>query len=126
MTIPLPGPRLALILAAAASLLAAIAGLYWKGRHDGAVHERPRTEAALAQAAVAGLETTGARQSVQQAAAAVARRDAATHAVAQLTTEALTSEDARAPLDPARADRLRDDDHQLCLTAPELAGCPAD
>lgn len=119
-------PRLMLTLAAVATLLAAIAGLYWKGRHDGAAHERPKTEAALAQAAVAGLETAGAKQSAQQTAAAVVRRDTANRATAHLTTEALTSEDARAPLDPARADRLRANDHQLCRTAPELAGCSAD
>jgi hypothetical protein len=118
-------PRLMLILAAAATLLTAVAGLYWKGRHDGVAHERPKTQAALAQAAVAGLETAGAKQSARQTAFAVARRDAATDATAKLTTEALTSEDARALLDPARADRLRADDHELCLTAPELVGCPA-
>jgi hypothetical protein len=115
-----------LILAAAATLLAAVAGLYWKGRHDGVAHERPKTEAALAQAAVSGLETTGAKQSALQVTAAVARRDAATSATAKLTTQALTSEDARAPLDAARADRLRANDRELCLTAPELAGCAAD
>jgi hypothetical protein len=118
-------PRLILILAAAATLLAAVAGLYWKGRHDGAAHERPKIEAALARAAVAGLETAGAKQSAQQVTAAVARRDAAAGVTAKLTTQALTSEDARAPLDPARADRLRADDRELCRTAPELAGCAA-
>ena len=117
--------RLMLVLAAAAALLMAIAGLYWKGRHDGAAHERPKTEAALAQAAVAGLDTAGARQSAQQVAVAVARRDAAAGATTKLTSQALTSEDARAPLDAARADRLAADDHELCRTAPELAGCPA-
>lgn len=118
-------PRLMLILAAVGTLLAAVAGLYWKGRLDGVARERPKTEAALEQAAVSGLETEGARDTVQRTAATVARRDAAGAVISQLTQEALKSETARAPLDPDRAARLRDADRQLCLTAPELAGCPA-
>ena len=119
-------PRLILILAAAAALLIAMAGLYWRGRHDGAAHERPKTEAALARAAVSDLETAGARHSAQQVTVAVARREVAANATARLTSQALTSEDARAPLDSDRAARLVDADRQLCLTAPELAGCAAD
>jgi hypothetical protein len=116
-------PRLMLILAGLASVLALAAGLYWKGRHDDAVHERPKTEAALAQAAVAGLETQGAQASAQRVDVVVHQRDAANSVVAQLMPQALKSEDANAPLDPARAARLRDADRQLCLTAPGLAGC---
>lgn len=118
-------PRLILILAVSASLLAAVGALYWKGRHDGAAHERPKTEAAQARAAVAGLETEGARQTVQLQAAAAVRRDAAGGATAKLALDALRSESAHAPLPADRAARLRDDDRSLCLTAPELAGCPA-
>lgn len=119
-------PRLVLIACAAATLLAAVAGLYWKGRHDGVAHERPKTDAALARAAVSGLETEGARQSVKLQAAAAKRRDAASDATAKLTVQALKSESAHAPLDADRAARLRDDDRELCLTAPELAGCAPD
>jgi hypothetical protein len=118
--------RLTVIVAAVLAVLAAAAGLYWKGRHEGSARERPKTEAALAQAAVAGLETEGARASAQRVDLVIRQRDAAAGAVAQLTAKALTSEDANAPLDPDRAARLRDADDQLCLTAPELAGCPAD
>jgi hypothetical protein len=118
--------RQTIILAAILAVLVAAAGLYWKGRHEGAARERPKTEAALAHAAVADLETQGARASAQRVDVVIRQRDAAAGAVAQLTTKALTSEDANVPLDPARAARLRDADHQLCLTAPELAGCSTD
>lgn len=117
--------RLILILTSVAVVLAAAAGLYWKGRHDDAVREKSKTEAALATAAVAKLETQGAQASAQRVDVVVRQRDAANAVVAQLTPLALKSEDAHAPLDPTRAARLRDADQQLCLTAPGLTGCPA-
>jgi hypothetical protein len=112
-----------LLAGAAAIVLAAAGALYWKGRHDDAVRERPKIEAAQAQAVVAGLETQGARDSAQRVELVLRQRDAAGETVAQLTPKALTSEDANAPLDPARAARLRDADRQLCAAAPTLAGC---
>jgi hypothetical protein len=118
-------PRLILILAAIATLLTAAVGLYWRGRHDDAAREGPKTEAALAQAAVAGLETQGARDSAHRVALVVRQRDAANDTVAQLAAKALTSEDANAPLNPDRAARLRAADDSLCLAAPGLAGCAA-
>ena len=117
--------RNAMLLTAALALIAAALGLYWKGRRDGVAHERPRTEVAQAQAEVAKLETQGARLSATQVSAAVARRDAASSATERVAAQALTSEDAHAPLDPTRAARLRADDVELCRTAPELAGCAA-
>jgi hypothetical protein len=117
--------RLVLILTAVGVVLAAAAGLYWKGRHDDAAREKPRIEAAQATAAVAKLETQGAQASAQRVDVVVRQRDAASAVVAQLTPQALQSEDAHAPLDLSRAARLRDADQQLCLTAPALAGCPA-
>lgn len=117
--------RLTPILMALALMLCAAAGLYWKGRHDGAARERPRIEAALATAAVADLETQGARASTRRVDLVVHRREAANAVVAQLMPQALKSEDALAPLDPNRAARLRDADRQLCLTAPDLADCAA-
>jgi hypothetical protein len=116
-------PRLILILAAVAAVLTLATGLYWKGRHDDAVRERPKTEAALAKAAVAGLETQGAQASVQRVEVVVRQRDAANGVVAQLLPQALKSEDANAPLNPDRAARLRDADRQLCIASPDLAGC---
>lgn len=114
-----------LILAAVLVVTAAAAGLYWKGRHEGAARERPKAEAALARAAVSGLETEGARASAQRVDVVIRQRDVAHDIVTQLTAKALTSEDANAPLDPARAARLRAADEQLCLAAPELTGCAA-
>lgn len=117
--------RLSLILAAVVTVAALVAGLYWKGRHDGVAREHPKTEAALAQAKVAGLEAQGAKASAQRVDVVVHQRDLANATVAQLTPKALKSEDANAPLDPDRAARLRDADRQLCDTDSALAGCPA-
>lgn len=119
-------PRLVLALVTAGALATGALGLYWKGRHEGAAIERPKTAAAEARAAVAGLETRGARETVVRAARASARREAAQATVTTLSPAALTSEDAHAPLDPARATRLRDADRRLCQLAPDLAGCAAD
>jgi hypothetical protein len=117
--------RLTLLFTAAAMILALATGLYWKGRHDGAVQERPKTAAALMQAKVSGLEAQGAEASVARVGAATRRRDAANAVVARLIPQALKSEDANAPLDPGRVARLRTADEQLCLAAPGLAGCAA-
>jgi|GEM_PF-2285100 hypothetical protein len=116
-------PRLILILTAMLAVLGVAGGLYLKGRHDAAARERPKTEAALAKAAVAGLETQGAQQSAQRVEVVVRQRDAANGVVARLMPEALKSEDANVPLDPARAARLRDADDGLCGARPDLGGC---
>jgi len=116
-------PRLILILTAMLAVLGVAGGLYLKGRHDAAARERPKTEAALAKAAVAGLETQGAQQSAQRVEVVVRQRDAANGVVAQLMPEALKSEDANVPLDPARATRLRNADDGLCRAGPDLANC---
>ena len=115
--------RLILILGAALALIAAVTGLYWKGRLEGAARERPKSEAALAKAAVSGLEAEGAHASAQRVDVVVRQRDATAAIVAKLSAKALISEDANAPLDPDRAARLHDADRQLCLAAPALAGC---
>ena len=118
-------PRLILLGGAAAIVLTAAAGLYWKGRHDDAAVQRPNIEAAQAQAAVAGAEAAGEKQSAQRVELVVRQREAAGATVAEIIPKALNAEDAHAPLDPARADRLRAADDQLCLAAPDLAGCSA-
>ncbi|MEO8113737.1 MAG: hypothetical protein ABI655_05120 [Phenylobacterium sp.] len=118
--------RLTLMIAVALTLLTASCLLYWKGRREGVAQERPKAEAAVAKAAVAGLETEGARGSAQRVEVVVRQREAATRTVADVTAQALQSEDAHAALDPDRAARLRDADRQLCVAGPELAGCAAD
>jgi len=117
--------RLTLLLISGAMVAALAAGLYWKGRHDGVARERLKTAAALAQAKVAGLEAQGVQASVVRVSAAAHRTDAANAVVARLIPQALKSEDANAPLDPGRRDRLRAADDQLCHAAPALAGCAA-
>jgi hypothetical protein len=109
----------------AAIVLAAAAGLYWKGRHDDAAVQKPKIAAAQAQAAVSGAEASGEKESARRVELVVRQRDAANAVIADLTPKALTAEDAHAPLDPARAARLRSADDQLCLAAPQLAGCAA-
>jgi len=118
--------RLILAVAAALIVLAAGAGLYWKGHHDAAARAAVKTAAVEARAAVASLETEGAQASASRVEVVVRQREAAATTVADLTAKALTSEDAHAALDPDRVARLRDADRQLCLAAPELAGCAAD
>jgi hypothetical protein len=116
-------PRLILIAASSSLVLAVAVGLYWKGRHDDAVRQRPRVEAALAQAATSSLEARGAQESAQRVEIVVRQRDAAAATVADITPKALNAEDAHAPLDPDRAARLAHADEQLCVAAPTLGGC---
>lgn len=117
-------PRLIAAAAAVGVLLALAAGLYWKGRRDGVAQERPKTEAAAADAAAARLEARGERESAQRVEVVVRQREAAARSLAELSEKALKSEDADAPLSPDRADRLRAHDRELCLAAP--ASCAAD
>ncbi|HEY8616038.1 hypothetical protein [Phenylobacterium sp.] len=119
-------PRWWMAVAAVLSLLAAVSLLYWSGRRDGAAVEQRKTAAAKAEAAVSALETEGARATVRRVDVIVRQTAAATQSAARATQEALKAEDAHAPLDPHRADRLRAHDRELCLAAPELAGCAAD
>lgn len=118
-------PRLTAGVIGAVILATGATALYWKGRLEGAARERPKLEAARTQAAIAGLETRGERESAARVDAAVRTRVAATRSIIRITHDAQTSEDARAPLAPARAARLRAHDDQLCLAAPGLAGCAA-
>src|SRR5262245_49794391 len=116
-------PRMIMTLAGFGALLAAAGGLYWKGRLEGAARERPKVEAARAEAAVAGLEARGARETVQRVEIVVRQREVVREATAELTRQALISEDANVPLDAYRADRLRAHDLELCNAAPDLGGC---
>lgn len=119
-------PRWWIAVAAVLTLLGAVTVVYWSGRRDGAARERPKTGAALAQAARAGLEAQGARDSLQRVEVVVRQREAAAQSVARVTHKALMSEDADAHLDAERAARLRAADRELCVAAPELVGCAAD
>jgi hypothetical protein len=115
--------RLTLILAAVGVLIAGALGLYWKGRIEGAAGEKPKTDVAQAQAAVAKLEVEGARASAARVDVVQRRTDDVDRLVAEFTPKALQSKDAHAPLDPDRLARLRDADDELCRLAPGLEGC---
>ena len=116
-------PRLAAIFVGAGVIVAGGLGLYWKGRLEGAARERPKVEAALAEAAVAGMEAGGERESAVRAEAAVQTRETVVRSVVRVIQEAHRSEDAHAPIDPSRLARLRAHDDELCRTTPALAGC---
>jgi hypothetical protein len=118
--------RLIATLVAGGLVLAAAATLYWKGRLEGAARERPKVEAALERAAISGLETRGELASARRVDIAARQREAAARTVADITEVALKSEDADAPLETDRAERLRLGDQRLCDASPALAGCAAD
>ncbi|UTP38331.1 hypothetical protein M9M90_14035 [Phenylobacterium sp. LH3H17] len=120
------GARLALSLGALAAVALVCLGFYWSGRRDGAIEERPRTEAALARAEVAARETQGARVSAARVDVVLRRREAAAEVAATLIPQALQAEDADAPLDADRAARLGRADRKLCELAPDLKGCATD
>lgn len=118
-------PRLWISLAGAGAVLAAVLGLYWKGRLDAAVRSAARVEAARAEAATARLEAQGERDLARRIEIVVRQKEAAAAALIDLAATATKAEDADEPLDPDRISRLRDFDRRLCEQAPELAGCAA-
>lgn len=117
--------RLALVLAAVASILATGLGLYWKGRAAGIASERPKVEATRDRATVAGLEVEGAKASAARVEVVVRQREAATQTVSQIAPAILNSEAAHVPLDAERSARLRNHDLGLCRLAEDLSGCAA-
>jgi hypothetical protein len=116
-------PRITAGLVGAAILATGAAGFYWKGRLEGAARERPKVEAALSKAVVAGLEADGERESAVRAEAAVQTRETVVRSIVRVIQEAQRSEDAHAPIDPARLARLRAHDDELCRATPALVGC---
>lgn len=102
-----------------AATLAMLAIVYFAGRKDAA----PAIETARDQAASAELAVEGAAISGELADALLQQSRAQNQALIALQRAAAQSEDAHAPLDPARADRLRAHDRQLCDAAPHLDGC---
>lgn len=115
--------RLALALVIAASLILSGVALYWRGRLEADRLDRSKVAAAESSAKAAGLETKGARLSAAQVAASTRTRESAAETVSQLSPDIHRLENADAPLDTRRAERLRTHDHQLCDLAPELTGC---
>ena len=100
------------------------AGLPWsdESRLDRAEARLDQTRAELAtrEAEIAALE----RQAEQSAAAHQSLAQARAVTV-RATTLAETAPDATDPIDPVRADRLRDADRRLCELSPDLCSGPA-
>ena len=118
-------PRLTLALVIAASLLFGGVALYWKGRIEADRLDRSKVAAATLAAKVSSLETKGARLSAAQVAVSTRTLEYAAETVSQLSPDIHSLENANAPLETRRADRLRSHDQQLCDIAPRLAGCAA-
>lgn len=121
-----------LAVAAAALLLLLIAGRGLGLRWDPLqLHARRletaqrRADQAEAQVAARALEAAARGRQVESLEAFHRHNEAVARATATAETRARTADDADAPLDPARARRLRDHDRELCRLAPALAGCPA-
>lgn len=102
-----------------AATLAMLALVFLAGRRDA----KPAIEAATDQAVSAELEGEGANLAAGLAEALHQQSLAQQRALSALERAAIQAEDADAPLDPARADRLRAHDDQLCGAAPHLDGC---
>lgn len=118
-------PRLLFWTAVAAVLIAVGTALYLDGRRDAASRLRPRIAEAEAAAGRWALEAQGERDTAARVAAQQIPVRAAERIAAAAIPQALTAEDANAPLDPHRADRLRLADRRLCAAAPGLDGCAA-
>ncbi|WP_082385114.1 hypothetical protein [Brevundimonas sp. AAP58] len=89
-----------------------------------------RADRAETRADVAEDRALSAELEAEGQADQVRRIDTYAHQILTIQTEtaaasaaARSAPDADTPLDPARADRLRHHDGELCRTAPDLAGC---
>ncbi|GAW40387.1 hypothetical protein SH203_00785 [Brevundimonas sp. SH203] len=129
-----PLGRLAAGLAALACAVALLGGLGF--RWDPLNLQKKRLAAAQAEVRQASIEAAAqeeARRLEAQGAAVQAQRvdhyqqmtTRAERATAAAVVQARSADDADQPLDPRRADRLRDHDGQLCRLAPDLDGCAA-
>ncbi|MGX1802438.1 hypothetical protein ACWIDJ_08915 [Brevundimonas naejangsanensis] len=84
-----------------------------------------RADQAEAQTAARALEAAARGRQVEALDAFHHHAEAVARATATAETRARTADDADTPLDPARAQRLRDHDRELCRLAPAVAGCTA-
>ena len=115
--------RLWMLALSVAGLIAASGSLYLAGRRHAAERLEPQL-AAMGQTLAAAQARAAAVGSMSEARHVAATRQAEAWAlIAQPILEARTAEDGHAPLDPVRAERLRDADRQLCASGAGLAGC---
>lgn len=117
------------LLAIAALVLFALGGLGVRFDPFNTVARRAdRAEASAAaattDAAARQIEVAGARDTTTRVEVVLQQTDAARQAAFSLTSDARIAIDARHPLDPDRARRLRDVDRQLCDIRPAI--CSAD
>ena len=89
--------------------------------------DRARTASAeaAAQDRARRLEAQGAADQALRVDHHQQKTTKAERATAAVLVQARSADDADQPLDPRRADRLRDHDGQLCRIAPGLDGCAA-
>ncbi|MFI8682318.1 hypothetical protein ACIGFJ_08140 [Brevundimonas diminuta] len=80
--------------------------------------------AAVSEAAARGIEAAGERDTAARVDVVVRQIQAADHVAFSLTSDARIAIDAKDPLDPDRARRLRAVDQQLCDARPAI--CPDD
>lgn len=119
------------LLAIAALVLFALGGLGVRFDPFNTVERRAdRAEAsaavATADAAARQIEVAGARDTTARVEVVLQQTEAARQAAFSLTSDARIAIDAKAPLDPDRARRLRDVDQQLCDIRPSICrGDPA-
>lgn len=114
-------------LVAGLLLLALAAGLLWS--FDPLNRRRAaelRAQSNEAEASVAHAQTRGAREASNMLGAAARQAASAEAAAAATIAAARQAEDANAPVDPKRADRIHNLDRRLCELSPELQGCAAD
>jgi hypothetical protein len=80
---------------------------------------------AEADAAARRVESAGRAEQVQRLETHHRQILAVERATVAAVTEAKTADDAEAPLEMDRAERLRAHDRELCRSAPDLDGCAA-
>lgn len=121
-----------LAVVGAAFLLLLIAGrglgLRWDPLHLQARRletAQRRADQAEAQVTARALEAAARGRQIDSLDAFHRHTQAVGRATASAETRARTADDADTPLDPARAQRLRDHDRELCRLAPAVGGCAA-
>ena len=116
-----------IFIAFAALLIMAAGGLGFRfDPFDGLAHRADRAEAtaatAVSDAAARGIEAAGERDTAARVDVVVRQIEAADRVAFSLTSDARIAIDAKDPLDPDRARRLRAVDQQLCDARPAI--CP--
>ncbi|SJM63804.1 hypothetical protein FM111_09905 [Brevundimonas diminuta 3F5N] len=97
--------------------------LHLQARRMEAIQQR--LSRAEAEASARSLEAAARGRQVESLDAFHRNAKAVTQATVAAEIRARTADDTDTPLDPDRAQRLRDHDRELCRLAPVIAGCAA-